>query len=234
MADSMPTTRFDLNRLQRPLGWLTAILVVVTLWAAFFGSPAEVMLGETIRIFYIHVGAAWTAYLAYGVTALASLAFLSRRQPALDRLAMASAEVGTVLTSVTLISGMFWGRAAQGWWWRWDDTRLVLTLFMWLLYIAYLILRQYSEGERRARISAVLALVGIPVMILNHFAVVFWQKFHPSIITGRPDPAVDSPLLGPLFLSLGAYTLLYLWLLLRRYKLESEREAWAETLAEIG
>ena len=148
---NQPTTVWP--RLQRGLGWAAAISGIAALYIGLVGSPSEQFLGDLVRILYVHAGAAWVAYLAFGVTALASLVFLWRRQRAWDRLGLASAEIGVVLASLTLGSGMIWGRAAQGWWWRWEDPRLVLTLFMWFLYVAYLILRQFTEGERRSAVE---------------------------------------------------------------------------------
>ncbi|MCB9176657.1 MAG: cytochrome c biogenesis protein CcsA [Caldilineae bacterium] len=221
---NQPTTVWP--RLQRGLGWAAAISGIAALYIGLVGSPSEQFLGDLVRILYVHAGAAWVAYLAFGVTALASLVFLWRRQRAWDRLGLASAEIGVVLASLTLGSGMIWGRAAQGWWWRWEDPRLVLTLFMWFLYVAYLILRQFTEGERRALLSAVLAVIGVPTMILNHVALdIFQQRVHPQRTFIREGgPAASEPIVSALLLSVLAYTLLYAWLLLSRVRLEQARD----------
>lgn len=212
-------------RLQRSLGILSLVLGLPALYLALLNSPAEVMLGDLVRIVYVHAPAAWTAYMAYAITALAALMFLSRRERAWDRLALASAELGLVLTTLTLLTGVIFGRGGQGWWWRWEDPRLVLTLFLWFIYLAYLILRQFTEGERRAALSAVLAILGIPTMILNHFAVTLWQRAHPKAMVLRSGgPAVDSPILSTLGLSFAAFTALFFWLLLYRLRLERERD----------
>lgn len=213
-----------LAALARVFGGASLLLIAGTLWAAFLGTPPERTLGEGIRILYVHVGAAWVAYLSYAVTALGALLYLWRRRPIWDRLALASAEWGLVLTTVTLVTGSLWGRQAQGWWWQWSDRRLTLTLLMWFLYAAYLILRRYTEGERRARVSALIALLGLPAMVLNHFATVLFRGYHPDPIVARPDaPAADAPYLIGLGLSLGAFTAIYGYLLLRRMLLASRR-----------
>jgi len=215
------------SRLERGLGGLAAGLAAALIYAGLVASPPEVVLKENVRILYIHAGAAWTAYLAYGLTALGSVLYLRSRRRRWDRLAVASAEAGVVLTAVTLITGSLWGNVAQGWWWRWEDPRLVITLFMFFLYTGYLILRQYTEGERRAALSAVLAIVGIPVMVLNHFAVTLWNRFHPGPIIGRPDgPAVaGDAIMYTLLLSVAAYTVLFAYLVAARMRLEAAREA---------
>ncbi len=218
--------RTKADRLQRSLGLAALLVGLVTLYVALVASPEERFLGDMVRILYIHFGAAMVAYLAFGITALCSVAFLLRQQPIWDRLASASAEIGVVITTITLGSGMIWGRGAQGWWWRWEDPRLVLTLFMWFLFVAYLILRQLTEGERRASLSAVLAIMGVPTMILNHFALdIFQQRVHPQrTIIREGGPAASEPIVGALLLSLLAYLLIYAWLLIWRYRIEVARD----------
>lgn len=222
-----------LQRTSRILGVAAAMATVVAAYVALVATPAEAAMGEYIRILYVHVGAAWTAYLSFAVTAIAAVAFLWRRTAAWDQLAASSAEVGLVLTTVTLMTGMFWGRAAQGWWWRWDDLRLTLTLLLWFLYAAYLILRQYTEGERRATLSAVLAVAAVPTMILNHFAVTLFQAYHPRPIVARPDgPAMAGTFQVALLLSVLAYTLIYAWLVSDRLRLSALRSQLAHLAAE--
>jgi len=218
-----------IDRVIRALTGVTIVAVAAALYFALVATPGERVMGEAIRILYVHAGAAWTAYLAYGVTAVAAVAFLWRGRPAWDRLALASAEWGVVLTTVTLLTGMLWGRVAQGWWWRWDDPRLTLTLMLWFLYAAYLILRQYTEGQRRATVSAVLAVAGVPAMVLNHFVVMLFPAFHPQPVAARPDgPAMSGAFIAALALSFAAYTLVYVTLLVVRVLLERRRDLLAE------
>ena len=208
--------------LVRALGWAALVAGVVGLAAAFFASPPERVMLDRANMMYVHIGAAWTAYLAYGVTAVGAVMYLIRRDAKWDRLALASAELGVVLTTITLATGSLWGRAVSGWWWQWSDLRLVLTLFLWFLYVAYLILRQFTRGESRATVSAVLAVAGVPAMVLNHFAVSINQTFHPSQVVVRPGgAAVDPAFLNILLLSLVAYSLAYAYLLVERIDLEA-------------
>jgi heme exporter protein C len=210
----------------RVLGIAAALAVAAALYVALFASPAEAVMGQYVRILYVHVGSAWTAYLSYAVTAFAAVMYLWRRVELWDHVALASAEVGIVLTSVTLITGMFWARSTQGWWWRWDDLRLTLTLLMWFLYAGYLILRQYTEGERRATLSAVIAVAGVPTMILNHMAVTLFPAFHPQPVVARPEgPAISGAFRAALMMSVVAYTFVYAWLLSARVQLEQIRDA---------
>jgi heme exporter protein C len=199
------------------------VAVVVALVVIFRFTPDEAVMGPVVRILYVHVGAAWTAYLAYGVTALGALIYLRTGRLNWDRLAVASAEWGVVLTTLTLLSGSLWARATQGWWWRWDDARLTLTLMLWFLYVAYLILRQYTAGERRATLSAVIALAGVPAMVLDHFATVLFPAFHPPPVAARSGgPALDVPFQIGLAAAVVAFTLVYAAVLQQRLRLEGE------------
>jgi len=222
-----------LDRLVRPLGAVALALAAATVGVGLFLSPEERVLGASIRILYVHVGAAWTAYLAYAVMAFGAVAYLRGRKAVWDRLAAASAELGVVLMTLTLATGMIWARVAQGWWWQWSDARLTLTLLLWLMSIAYVVLRRATEGELRAQLSAVLALVSLPAIVLNHFATLLFRTYHPDTILARPDaPAADSPFVGGVALSLAAYTALYAWLLIARMGLEARRAPADESRAE--
>lgn len=215
-----------LDRLVKPLGAVALVLAAATLVVGLWISPEERALGASIRILYVHVGAAWVAYLSYAAMAVGAVAYLRDRRPFWDRLAAASAEVGVVLMTLTLATGMLWARVAQGWWWQWSDLRLTLTLLLWFMSIAYLVLRRATEGEVRAVLSAVLALVTLPAIVLNHFATLLYRGYHPDTILARPDSAAaDAPFLGGVALSLAAYTALYAWLLVARMGLEARRAA---------
>lgn len=212
---------------ERILGWLALALGLGTLVTALWLSPPEKMLGDTAGILYVHAGAAWAGYLAGALCALFALLYLWRRQEGWDHLAVAAGEAGLLLCTVTLLTGSIWGRGVSGWWWDWNDMRLVLTLFLWFLYAGYLTLRQFTEGQRRARLSAVLALLGVPVMLLNHFALTLWQaRVHPNpVILREGGPAASPTYVWLLLVSFLAYTLLLAWMLLARARLESLREA---------
>ena len=215
----------DLRSLARWLAAASIAMILISLYVVFLRTPEERVMGERVRILYVHVGAAWVAYLSYGVTALGAGMFLARREVFWDRLAAASAEWGVVLTTITLLSGSLWARSVNGWWWRWDDPRLNLTLILWFLYVGYLILRRALEGEARAVVSAVVAIAGLPAAVLNHFATVLFRTYHPQPIVGRPDqPAADEAFVWALLLSLAAYSALYGWLLVERLRLAELRE----------
>jgi heme exporter protein C len=152
------------------------------------------------------------------------VAYLRTRRTTWDRVAVASAEWGVVLTTLTLLTGSLWARPTQGWWWRWDDARLTLTLMLWFVYAAYLILRQYTAGERRATLSAVIALAGVPAMVLNHFATLLFPAFHPPPVAIRAGgPALDAPFQIGLALSVVAFSFVYAAVLVERLRLETRK-----------
>jgi heme exporter protein C len=226
--------KMNLRPLARWLAALSLILIACSMYVVFFRSPEERVMGERIRILYVHVGAAWVAYLSYGVTAFGAAMFLARRDRFWDRVAAASAEWGVVLTTITLLSGSLWARSVNGWWWRWDDPRLNLTLILWFLYVGYLILRRALDGEARAAVSAVVAIAGLPAAVLNHFATLLFRTYHPESIMGRPDgPAADDTFVWALVLSLAAYSALYGWLLVERLRLSQVRDLVASVRAGV-
>src|SRR4051812_7500981 len=122
----------------RILGIVTAIAMLITVYMALIWSPAErTSLGDSVRILYFHAPVAWTAYLSFGVVAVASIMYLWRRTRIWDAIAVSSAEVGVLLTTLTLISGSIWGKISWGTYWTWD-ARLTSTLVLWLIYVGYL------------------------------------------------------------------------------------------------
>jgi heme exporter protein C len=184
-------------------------------------SPADSVQGNLVRIMYVHVPAAWLAYLAFFVTFVASIAYLLTRHLRWDRIAAASAEIGVYFTGLTIALGMIWGKSTWGVWWTWD-ARLTLTAIMFFVYLGYLALRRTTEDPiARANRAAVLGIVGAVQIPLVHFSVVWWRGLHqpPSII--RPDgPAIqDSAMLVALFVGVIAFTVVYVSLMAKRIEL---------------
>ena len=197
---------------------------------AVLGLGATVALGLTLplteeqreysRLIAIHPPLAWCAYLAFGVTALASGLYLwkATRSPVWDHVAGASAEIGVVFTALTLLTGSIWGRPTWGVWWVWD-ARLTLTALMLVLFLGYLALRRVQDDvDVRARRSAVVGVLSVLVVPINHFAVEWWRTLHQgeSLSTGSADGRfVAAMLVG--FVSM---TILYAWLLVHRLRVE--------------
>ena len=135
------------------------------------GAPIDAVQGVIQKILYVHVPCAFTAYLGFAITALFGALYLRKNDPRFDRVAAAGAEVGTVFCTLMIISGPIWAKGTWGHWWVWDP-RLTITLLLWFVFLAYLLLRSFTEGsERAARFAAVYGIVGIFVVPLNYFAI---------------------------------------------------------------
>jgi heme exporter protein C len=203
---------------------IALVLMVGVYVRALAFTPEEATQGLAQKIFYIHAPSAWVAFLAFGIVGVCSAIFLFVKDPRLDLLAASSAEVGTVFTTVVLVTGPIWGKTIWGTWWTWD-ARLTLTLFLWFIYLAYLVLRTaVEEPGRRARYSAVLGILGALLVPFIHLSVYWFRTLHPMPVVLRPGkPELPGTMLLTLLLSFTIFTIFFLALLARRY-------AWARLL----
>jgi len=187
---------------------LSTVLFITALAMVFVFVPTEAKMGIIQRIFYFHVPVAWVAFLAFFVTFVAGIMYLAKRNICWDNVACASAEVGLVFTTLVLITGSIWARPVWGEWWIWE-ARLTASLVLWLIYISYFIIRAYiSEEGRRARLAAVVGIVGfvdVPVVAL---AIWFSRTLHPSPVIF--EGGLAGSMLATLLLSIAAFTVLYL------------------------
>ena len=209
-----------------PPGWLAGLALGATVLIGLFGVPADAAQGDVQRIMYIHVPSAWLAYLAFFVTLVAGLLYLRKDDLRYDRVAAASAEIGLVLTGLTIATGAIWGKATWGKWWDWDP-RLTTTAILFVVYAGYLLLRQsLVDRRRRARLAAIFGIVGFLNVPVVHFSVLWWRGLHQPPTVIRPgDPTIDHLLLAELLASVVSFTLVYLWMLRRRVDLEAARDA---------
>ena len=207
------------------LPWLAGIALTGTTLFALIAVPADATQGDVQRIMYVHVPSAWLAYLAFFVTLVAGILFLVRGDLRFDRAAVASAEIGLLLTGLTIATGAIWGKATWGKWWDWDP-RLTTTAILFVIYAGYLLVRQsIAERRRRARLAAVFGIVGFVNVPIVHFSVLWWRGLHQPPTVLRPgQPTIEPELLGALLASVVAFTLLYVWLLRTRVELESVRD----------
>jgi heme exporter protein C len=207
-------------------GLVVTLIVGATIALGLVVVPADRLQGDAQRIMYVHVPAAWLAYLAFLVTLIGSLGYLLRRDLRFDRLAAASAEIGLLLTAATIASGALWGKVTWGIWWDWDP-RLTTTAVMFVVYAGYVLLRMsIVERVRRARLAAVLGIIGFANVPIVHFSVLWWRGLHqpPSVL--RPgSPTIAPILLATLVANVIAFTVAYAWLLRRRVALERARDA---------
>lgn len=202
------------------LGIATLVAVLLTVYGALVMAPTEAVMGDVQRIFYLHMPSAWVALgPAFTTVFIASILYLVKRDLRYDRIATASAEIGVVFTTITLITGPIWARPIWGAYWTWDP-RLTTTLVLWFIYVAYLMLRgSTASPHKRARLAAVFGIVGwvdVPIVFMS---IRWWRTIHPLLITGQGmnlDPIMKFVLL----FAIGAFTLLYLYLLLVRVRQE--------------
>jgi heme exporter protein C len=195
-------------------------------------TPMEIRQGAAQKIFYIHAPAAWVAFLAFGLVAVAGILYLWLRDPRLDLLAESSAEVGVVFTTVVLVTGPLWGKPVWGTWWTWD-ARLTLTLFLWFIYVGYLILRGAIDDRAvRARYSAVLGVLGALLIPFIHLSVYLFRTLHPQpIVLKASRPSLPTDMLTTLLISFAAFTFLYVALLRARFNLALVRDTLEQDTA---
>lgn len=212
----MKPSLFDLanplrfERLARPaLPWLaaaTALLTMLGLYYALFNSPADYQQGESVRIMYVHVPAAWMALFCYTVIAGASAVGFIWKHPLADVAAKETAPIGASFTLLALVTGSLWGKPMWGAWWAWD-ARLTSMLILLFLYIGYMSLwRAFPDKTRAARLAAILAIVGFVNIPIIKFSVDWWNSLHqPASVFRGGGPTIDASMLRPLFLMGGAY-----------------------------
>ena len=218
-----------------PPGWLAGLAIAVTVLVGLFGVPADAAQGDVQRIMYVHVPSAWLAYLAYFVTLVSGIGYLRRHDLRYDRVAVASAEIGLVLTGLTIVAGAIWGKATWGKWWDWDP-RLTTTAILFVIYAGYLLLRQsIADRRRRARLAAAFGTVAFLNVPIVHFSVLLWRGLHqPPTVLQPGDPTIDHVLLAELLASVISFTLVYVWLLRRRTDLEAARDEVELALEPAG
>ncbi len=200
---------------------LTGLLIAVGLYLALFASPADYQQGETVRIMYVHVPAAWMALFVYVVVALASAAGLIWRHLLADVIARAASPVGAGFTLIALATGSLWGKPMWGTWWVWD-ARLTSVLILFFLYLGHIALgRAFDDPVRGARAAAILALAGVVNLPVIKFSVDWWNTLHqPASVMRMDGPSIDPAMLAPLLVMALGFTAFFVSLLLIRVKAE--------------
>jgi len=182
--------RINLDRLVPILNWAAGIMVAISLLVIFFYAPTEITMGNVQRIFYFHVGSAWVAALAFFAALLSGIAYLRNPSRTWDTIAVGSVEIGLVFTSMTIVSGSVWGRPAWNTWWIWSP-RLTSITVLWLVYVAYFMLRGAIEDEeKRGRFSAVYVIAGFVTVIITFLSIRLLRDIHPVLI-GESSAAAE-------------------------------------------
>jgi heme exporter protein C len=177
-------------------------------------APAEASMGIVSKIFYFHVPAAMLALSSSIVCGVASVLFLARRRPGADYVALAAAELVVVFGLIMLITGPLWARKAWGVWWVWE-ARLVMALVMWMIFVAYLLLRRFG-GAGAEVLAAAVGLFGMAVSPFVYWSVNLWRTMHP---TTNVLPSLPGSMARPLWYCVTAFVCLYVGLLLTRVRI---------------
>lgn len=199
---------------------ITCLMIAVTLFMVFFYAPTETEMGVVQRIFYFQVSSAWIAFWAFFMVMLTSIAYLMTNTRQWDLVAHASAEIGTLFCTIVLLTGPLWAKSAWNVWWIWD-LRLTTTLVLWLMYIGYLMLRKYVEGERGAKFAAVFGIIAFIDVPFVYFSIRWWRTRHPQpVIAGASGSGLEPEMLITLLVNLITFMCLYFYLLHYRASLE--------------
>ena len=205
------------------------VVMLAALYLTFIWVPNEKTMGIIQRVFYFHVPAAWVSFLAFGFVFVASIMYLIKRDDKWDAMAVCSAEIGLLFCTIVLVTGPIWAKPVWGIWWTWD-ARLTLTLVLWLIYLAYTMLRAYIDDPlKRGRLSAVVGIVGFVDVPLVYFSIRWWRTIHPVVIGGENAAAQGGFAMGPsirlvMMLGMAVYTLLFITLMIHRVRLEQMRD----------
>lgn len=213
--------------MKRPV--FIALLVACALGFAavpflILGTPTEATMGFVQRIFYFHVPSAWLTFLSAFVCAGASAVYLVKDSRRADGVAVAAAELTVVFGLCVLVTGPLWARKAWGAWWVWKDVRLMTTLLLWFIFVAYLFVRRYG-GAGSERLSAGLALFAAADVPIIYTSVFFWRTQHPKATVVR---TLAPDMMPAFWTSLAVFTLFYFVLMAMRLRLESAKRALDE------
>ncbi|GMQ79931.1 MAG: cytochrome c biogenesis protein CcsA [Thermodesulfobacteriota bacterium] len=204
-----------------PFELITFLMMFAALYAIFFYAPVEKTMGLVQKVFYIHVPAAFLAFLGFFITFIASILYLYKRDDKWDAAAFCSAEIGVIFCTIVLITGPIWAKPIWNVWWTWDP-RLTTTLILWFIYVAYLMLRSVVRENQRANFSAVFGIIGFVNVPITFLAIRLWRSIHPVLITSR-GINISTPMKHTLALTFLAFCLLFFALLKTRIKLEKMR-----------
>jgi len=212
-----PVRFLKFSKVATPIFGLLALgTMICGLYLALIASPPAIEHGQSVRMMYVHVPAAWCAMMAYTALAIASLVSFIWRHPLADSAARSFAVPGAAFTFLALVTGSLWGKPAWGTWWQWDG-RMTSVLILFFIYLGYLALWNIiPERKRAARLASILAMVGFINIPIIKFSVDWWNTLHqPASISTPGAPGMPPEILWPLLMMMGAYSFLFGWLALR-------------------
>jgi len=225
--------------LSRWVGAAALATTALTVWLGLWVTPPAKVQGTLVRLLYLHPPIAWVAlYCAFGVAALSSVLYLWRRTRSRfwDRLGASAVEVGVVFTALTLVTGSLWGRPTWGVWWTWT-ARLTSTALLLVLFLGYLALRRVpADPDVRARRCAVAALVAVVDVPIVSFSVDWWQTLHQrgTVLNPGLTLKVHGSMAWTMGLGFLAMTLVFVWMVLVRYRIEALSDRLGDDELEIS
>ena len=197
------------------------VFISIGLWYSLFNSPPDYQQGETVRIMYVHVPAAWMALMVYLSMTIMSIFSLVWRHPLADILSKSSAPIGATFTLIALVTGSIWGKPTWGTWWVWD-ARLTSVFILFLIYMGHIaVVRAFEDEYKGARAAAILTLFGAFNLPIIKFSVDWWNTLHqPASISLTEKSAIHSSMLTPLIIMTAAFALFSLLIFLMKYNTE--------------
>ena len=235
-----------MNAIKSILGPALFVCMLVNLYLIFMFAPSDThwvpefnefrgMGGQVQRIFYFHVPTAWASGLSLSVLFIFSILYLWKKQRKYDLIAHSAGEIAMLFITLFLITGPIWARPVWNVWWKWD-ARLTLSLVLWFIFVAYLMLRNFVESEEKgARLAAVFAIVGFVDVPFVYMAIRWWPGQHPSpVIGGDKDSGLDPDMQIAFYFSVFTFTLLFLYLLIQRVRLQKTTVAIAEMKKQLA
>jgi heme exporter protein C len=229
------------------LNGAAGLMLLVSLFMIFFFAPNELTMGNVQRIFYFHVGSAWVAAITFLIALIAGVSYLIRPSKTKDTVALASVEIGVVFATMTIVSGSIWGRPAWNTWWIWSP-RLTSMTVMWLVYVAYFMLRgAIDDDDRRGRFAAVYVIAAFITVLMAYVSIRLLRDIHPVVFGGAAEtaqgadeglqeiaPGLDSAKMGiTLLVSVLTFSLIYLAWLANRLRLQRIIDETAALKAEV-
>jgi heme exporter protein C len=212
--------------LNRTILSAAAVFIVADLFLIFLWAPIEQVMGPIQKVFYIHVPAIWVGFLALFIVLLSSIMYLIRRDKKWDHRASSAAEIGVVFITIGIITGAIWGKPVWGTWWTWDP-KLTTTFILWVIYIAYLVVRSYAPNrDQAARWGAVIGVIGAFDIPIVYMAANWWRTLHPELVTGAlaEGGGLEARMEITFYFSVIAFTLLFISIIRLRVTQKHQEE----------
>ena len=225
-----------MGRVDRVLPPLVLVTMLAALVLVFLVVPTEAQMGPVQRIFYVHMAMWLNTFTAFAIVGVASLLYLWKRDRRWDHVGRAAAELGLLFCTLGLATGSIWAKPIWGTWWTWDP-RLTLTTVLWMIYAAYLLLRNLAtEPQQGATLAAILGVSGVVDLYLINRAVYWWRSIHPAVIVDRQGgTGLSDPLMrAALVVSMLAFFLVFLWLLRLRLRAARMQDTLDDLRGELA